>query len=221
MINSNAPAAIPEFPPIVLVVEDDVDTREMYELSLSHDGFWATGVGDTKDALDAARELRPDVIVTDIGLPGEIDVFSMLRTLRAQETTRHIPVIAVTGHDFSREPGLPRFAHVLLKPVSPAVLTTCIRQALQRSKELRARAARIRERTPVVVERSRRAVKRSLTLADAHPRVRRCPKCAAQLQYRETQTIQSISFDYFQPCPKGCGLFCYDRSQQRMITLIG
>jgi two-component system, cell cycle response regulator DivK len=84
-------------PPFVLVVDDTPDNREMYMEYLRFAGYRVAGVADGASAIDAARELRPSVILMDLSLPG-IDGWEATRILKTDPGTRDILIIALTGH---------------------------------------------------------------------------------------------------------------------------
>ena len=127
----------PPAPPIVLIVEDDADTREMYHTSLEFDGFWVIDASMANDAMDRAAEIKPDIIVTDIGLVGPMDGLSLAQHLRSDTRTAKIPLLGVTGRDpqtLGEKSAL--FEDVLFKPVLPDRLTEKIKETLQRSRAL-------------------------------------------------------------------------------------
>ncbi len=99
---ANAPSiALP--PPLkILLVDDSVDTVQVLSWLLASKGLRIREVNGVSQALDAARSETPDVIITDIGMPGQ-DGYDLLRLLRADERLRDIPVIAATGYVGSRE----------------------------------------------------------------------------------------------------------------------
>ena len=66
------------YPPHVLLVEDDRDTREMYSRYLSYSGLTVTEAATGRRALDSARGHRPDIVVTDIAMP-EMDGLELSR----------------------------------------------------------------------------------------------------------------------------------------------
>jgi two-component system cell cycle response regulator DivK len=105
--------------PLVLIVEDDPGTRLMYRDFLSHAGFRTADAHNGHQALEKAHELRPDLVVTDIAVPG-MDGFEFCRALRQSSETRHIPILAITGHaEYLDDPERFRHAgisHVLTKP---------------------------------------------------------------------------------------------------------
>ncbi|MGH7325420.1 MAG: response regulator [Candidatus Rokuibacteriota bacterium] len=83
--------------PLVLLVDDFQDNREMYALFLHHAGFRVAEAGNGHEALDQAFALVPDVIVMDLSLPG-LDGWEATRRLKRDRRTRHIPVLALTSH---------------------------------------------------------------------------------------------------------------------------
>jgi CheY-like chemotaxis protein len=83
--------------PRVLVVEDSVSVRRLIEVCLRVLDVELVGAEDGIRGLDMAREILPDAIVLDIGLPG-MDGWEVLRHLRADEETRLIKVLVLTAH---------------------------------------------------------------------------------------------------------------------------
>ena len=152
-------------PPIVLVVEDDPDTRELYETVLNLEGFWVADATDAEAALDQAEDLLPDVIITDIGLPGGCDGVAFAGRLHARQKTADIPVVAITGRSLRDFEGA-GFVQVLQKPILPEALVASVRQALETSQELRARSLKVRARMPTLLEKSDRLLKKARGIAD-------------------------------------------------------
>jgi DNA-binding response OmpR family regulator len=216
------PSASP-LPPIVLLVEDDLDTCEMYHAALEFDGYWVVDAADCGNALANALEIQPDVIVTDLGLPGGHDGIALARGLRQNAKTADIPVLAVTGRDpraLGDDRGL--FDEVLLKPVLPDALIGRIRETLAQSHELKQRSEQARARVGELVQASERILEKShqtfarrATPVFAQP----CPKCGDMLEWTERRKLHGVTFDYFRPCSRGCGLFCYNTSDRTMVTL--
>jgi two-component system, OmpR family, response regulator MprA len=81
--------------PAVLVVDDDQQFLALLVRSLRYEGFTADSVTDAAAALEYTAERRPDVIVLDIGLPGQ-DGFRVLRELRRRGD---VPVLMLTARD--------------------------------------------------------------------------------------------------------------------------
>ena len=82
----------------VLLVEDDPSVLEMYRLKLELDGYRVNTALDGEEGLRKAGDLAPDIIFLDIRLP-KMDGLEVLRKLRAQDTTRNIPVIILSNYD--------------------------------------------------------------------------------------------------------------------------
>ena len=83
--------------PLVLVVDDFADNREMYSEYLSFSGYEVIEAKNGREALDAASERLPDIIIMDLSLP-VMDGWEATRRLKADGRTKSIPVIALTGH---------------------------------------------------------------------------------------------------------------------------
>jgi two-component system, cell cycle response regulator DivK len=84
-------------PPLVLVVDDFPDNRDMYMQYLEFSGLRVAEAQNGHEALEQAFTLHPDLIVMDLSLPG-LDGWEATRRLKADPRTRSIPVIALTGH---------------------------------------------------------------------------------------------------------------------------
>jgi len=82
----------------VLVVEDHADTRQLFCAVLRASGAEARGTESTEGAMKALATFSPDVLVVDIGLPGE-DGYSLIRRVRARPagTGGNVPAMAVTA----------------------------------------------------------------------------------------------------------------------------
>lgn len=122
---------------LVLIVDDVLDNRELYVQYLTYFGYRAAEAGDGEDALAKAAALKPDVIVMDLSLPG-MDGWEATRRLKANEATRHIPVIALTGHALSGSDADARAAGCdafLTKPCDPADLAAAIDRLSQGGEE--------------------------------------------------------------------------------------
>ena len=86
-----------EKPPLILVVDDYQDAREMYAEYLQFSGFRVAEARNGNEAVAQARSLKPDLILMDLSLPG-MDGWEATRVLKADDETRHIPIVALTGH---------------------------------------------------------------------------------------------------------------------------
>jgi two-component system cell cycle response regulator DivK len=83
--------------PLVLVVDDHADGREVCARLLTQAGFRVATAINGLDGLVKALSLRPDVIVMDLAMP-DLDGLECMRQLGSSSTTREIPVIALTAH---------------------------------------------------------------------------------------------------------------------------
>jgi CheY-like chemotaxis protein len=83
----------------ILVVEDDPDGRELISKVIELAGARATTVATVRAALEALESLKPDALVSDIGLPSE-DGYELIRQLRSREAERggFLPAVALTGY---------------------------------------------------------------------------------------------------------------------------
>jgi two-component system, cell cycle response regulator DivK len=119
-------------PPLVLVVEDYQDAREMYAAYLQFSGYRVAEATNGEEALEQAHALLPDIILMDLALP-KMDGWEATRRLKADARTRHIPVVALTGHalaghaDGAREAGCDAF---VTKPCLPDELVAEIKRML-------------------------------------------------------------------------------------------
>src|SRR5688572_20428201 len=86
---------VPE--PLILVVDDYQDAREMYTDYLKAHGFRVAEARTGIEAVAKARELNPDCILMDLSLPG-IDGWEATRQLKSDTSTTHIPIVAISGH---------------------------------------------------------------------------------------------------------------------------
>ena len=123
--------------PRVLLVEDDGDGRRLYAMWLTEAGFTVKQAHNGLQALERAFENVPDIVVTDLNIPG-IDGFELTRRLKLDPRTREVPVIAVTGYAaFQADPARARRAGcdvVLEKPCSPDDLEAAIRTLIDGSR---------------------------------------------------------------------------------------
>jgi CheY-like chemotaxis protein len=124
-------------PPLVLVVEDETDTRELMGFLLDISGFEVTLARTGEEALAKLSERTPSVITIDIGLPG-ISGLEVARRVRQHPATRSVPIVAVTGWTAPADVARARDAGcdvVLSKPCSPETLHAEILRLLALSAE--------------------------------------------------------------------------------------
>ena len=83
--------------PLILVVDDYQDAREMYAEYLQFSGFRVAEAKNGNEAVEQAFALKPDLILMDLSLPG-MDGWEATRRLKADDRTKQIPIVALTGH---------------------------------------------------------------------------------------------------------------------------
>jgi CheY-like chemotaxis protein len=84
--------------PSVLWVEDDPEFLELYLLKLHADGHWIETASNGEQGLRRALELRPDLLLTDIRMPG-MSGLEMVEHLRENPVTASLPVIVLSNYD--------------------------------------------------------------------------------------------------------------------------
>ena len=127
--------------PLVLVVDDFIDAREMYAEYFAFAGFDVIEAANGEEAVSKALELTPQVILMDLSMPG-VDGWEATRRLKADRRTRDIPVIALTGHaltGFSESAKLAGCDAFVTKPCLPDALVEEVRRLLGGSKSGRDR----------------------------------------------------------------------------------
>jgi two-component system, cell cycle response regulator DivK len=111
----------------VLVVDDYGDVREAVADVLQNAGFIVRTASDGLEALIAAYEMRPGVIVMDVSMP-VLDGLEATRLIKACAATRDARVIAYTGNPtFDESPTRRLFAAVLTKPATPDAVLAAVR----------------------------------------------------------------------------------------------
>jgi two-component system CheB/CheR fusion protein len=118
----------------VLLVEDSPDVLYVLQLELEGLGYQIDAAPDAAAALDTAVRVRPDIIISDLGLPG-IDGFEFIRRVRGIPDLASVPAIALTGSTSDRNVrqalSFGFTAHVV-KPVEIADLAKRIEQLTSR-----------------------------------------------------------------------------------------
>lgn len=123
-------------PEKILIVEDEIALQETLAYNLKKEGYTVETVGDGRSALEAARKLKPDLIVLDIMLP-EMDGFEVARTLRKEMTTG-ILMLTARDDEIDRVVGLEVGADdYLTKPFSMRELVARVKAQLRRARLLR------------------------------------------------------------------------------------
>jgi CheY-like chemotaxis protein len=124
--------------PVIVLVEDHQDTRQMYAEFLSA-SFEVLPAADGLQAVDIMRTTRPDLLITDLSLPG-MDGFELVARIRNDPRLRRIPIICLSGYgghaheQRARDAGCDR---ILQKPCMPDALSEIALEVLSGVRERR------------------------------------------------------------------------------------
>jgi DNA-binding response OmpR family regulator len=214
-------------PPIVLIVQNDPDTREMYSVFFENSGLWVATARGADEAIHNVAEIRPNVILTDFTLDGALTGADLVHSVKSTPTTQHIPVFLITGHGVDDVPeATQQEADMLLvKPINLDLLLVHTRDAITRSHKLRQRGDTAINHARELTEQSTRVMRRAYDINERFERervrqrdgekvkeTRCCPKCSGQLEWIDQGWLNAVCFDYYRPCINGCGLYCFDQS---------
>lgn len=128
-------ASVRETAARVLIVDDDPNLRMLCAINLQSDGVHVLEAEDGWQGLARARFERPDLVLTDVRMPG-LDGYELAESLRRDERTRRIPVIFLSGEsDPSQDARAKSLGAVafLTKPFDPRALSALITQVLART----------------------------------------------------------------------------------------
>jgi DNA-binding response OmpR family regulator len=116
----------------LLIIEDDVDMRDLTEIALSRRGFRVVTCKSPIEAVDVLREQRFDVIMTDLGF-AQSSGWKLLREIRDYSSA---PVVVLTGDRDARDAALRAGAQAFFsKPISMEILSEELRQLAQGRRE--------------------------------------------------------------------------------------
>lgn len=124
--------------PRILLVEDNPDNRNIYRVILEHTGYTVVEATDGEEALRAAREENPDLILMDLSIP-KVNGLEVTRILKNDSATRRVPIIALTAFAMASdrlkaaEAGCDGY---LAKPVEPRAVVEEVRQQLSLKERL-------------------------------------------------------------------------------------
>jgi CheY-like chemotaxis protein len=127
-------------------VDDDEDMRDALKVILEQSGIRVAARGSAKEAFEAFHDVRPDVLLCDIAMPGE-DGLSLIRRVRSLPPERggDVPAAAIsafTGAEDRRTARLAGFHYHVAKPVDPQRLLALI-ATMARARRLPARSASV------------------------------------------------------------------------------
>ncbi|MBD2037052.1 PAS domain S-box protein [Leptolyngbya sp. FACHB-321] len=116
----------------VLVVDDEPDARDFITFMLEQNGAIVTSVPSASDALQAIAQTKPDVLISDIGMP-EMDGYDLIRQIRSMVKGKQVLAIALTAYagEVDRQQAIAAgFQEHVTKPVEPETLIQIIQQQL-------------------------------------------------------------------------------------------
>ncbi len=117
----------------VLLVDDDLTLREMYEERLKVEGFNIVQATNGEEALQKAREIKPNIVLLDIMMP-KVNGFDVLKELKATDDLKDIPVIVLTAliQDVDRVQGkkLGAADYIVKSETMPGEVITKIKNAI-------------------------------------------------------------------------------------------
>jgi two-component system, OmpR family, phosphate regulon response regulator PhoB len=140
----------------ILVVDDEADITALVAYHLAKAGFRVSTAGNGPDALKAAREERPDIVILDLMLPG-ISGYDVLAEMRKRDETKEVGVILLTARreETDRIRGLSLGADdYLTKPFSPQELSLRVSALLRRLGSPAVSAGSTLTAGPVTIDRS-------------------------------------------------------------------
>lgn len=117
----------------VLIVEDNVDNREVIRTVLTHHGYEVIEAVDGVEGIDKAGQEKPDIILMDLSLP-KMDGWEATRRLKADDELKNIPVIAITAHAMSgdEEKALKQGCNgYLAKPCTPKSVIDIVKKFIK------------------------------------------------------------------------------------------
>jgi DNA-binding response OmpR family regulator len=119
---------------VILIADDDEDILQLVAFRLERSGYTVVRATNGEEALQAAREHVPDLAVLDVRMP-KLDGYEVTRAIRADEATRHVPVILLTAkvQDGDVQQGFDAGADdYVRKPFSPQELRSRVQAILGR-----------------------------------------------------------------------------------------
>ncbi|MCC5641486.1 response regulator [Nostoc sp. CHAB 5824] len=138
--NPDSSAAVPVSSPLmglqVLIVDDNADTRDFFSFVLEQFGAIVTTVASGDEALQALMQSKPDILLSDIGMP-EMNGYMLMQQVRAIEAEiegKQIPAIALTAYagEINQQQAIKAgFQDYIVKPVAPEELLMAITNLVQ------------------------------------------------------------------------------------------
>ena len=122
---------------LILIVDDNADSRRLYAMYFSEAGFRVEEAGHGFQGIEKAFKVAPDVILMDLMMPA-LDGWETIRLLKGRPRTRAIPIIALTGDTNENDLKLARNAGcdaLLIKPCLPEVVFGHVQRLLSLARD--------------------------------------------------------------------------------------
>ena len=114
----------------ILTVDDSASMRMLLKTSLTAQGFSIEGANDGVHGLERMKEVRPDLLITDINMPN-MDGFELIEAIRADDTFNHVPILVLSTEFSDEKKGRARAAGAtgwITKPFDADRLSSAIRR---------------------------------------------------------------------------------------------
>lgn len=117
----------------ILIVEDQADIRRLIRWSLEEGDYQIFEAANGRLGLDAVRALRPDLLLLDVMMPGDLDGYQVCSTLRSDPDFARLPILLLTARAQQGDRAAGERAGAddyLVKPFSPMVLVDTVERLL-------------------------------------------------------------------------------------------
>ena len=163
---------MPHDHPLVLLVDNHADNREMYAEYLQTRGFRVIPCSDSQASIDVARRSEPDIILLELRMTG-MNGIQVLRELRKDPALADVPVVALTASVMTRERAAAEaagFTELLPKPFFPEDLATAITRIIAASRGTAPPHDGLRAARGVVTQRPSAGPSHTTTVSAESPR---------------------------------------------------
>ena len=119
---------------VIVSIEDEVEIIDLIRLILERKGFEIVGAADGLEGLETVRELKPDLVLLDLMMPGDMDGWAVYQAMQTDNELKDIPVIVVTAKDQPIDKVLgihvAKVDDYITKPFSPQELLKSVNRVL-------------------------------------------------------------------------------------------
>ncbi len=118
----------------VLIIDDHAMTRDLIKWALSESGFKLHEASNGDNGLQLAKQLRPDLVLLDVMMPGGLDGYAVCQQLRASDMLSTVKIILLSANDAEEDMKRGQEAGAnayLVKPFKPATLRGLVGKLLE------------------------------------------------------------------------------------------